>query len=272
MITEAGGGVWQTPYTGWWIVALRQQADPSIVDLFFDFWQSASSYTVALTFANGSSQTIQTSLPVASAIALTGGSAMVTALSSSVSSMANQSALDVNSITKIGIFRPQTGEWFLDRNGNSQWDGCAVDICISSFGQAGDWPAIGNWSGGATSNIGTFNSITGVWQIDRNGNGRWDGCAVDICIRSFGQPGDLPVTRKISGVNGTIVGVFQPGQSLWHFDKNSNTAFDGCAIDECTQDFGGMDDRPVVGDWNGMGTVDRSVSPKHRSVVLGRQQ
>ena len=71
-------------------------------------------------------------------------------------------------IAKIGVFRPETGEWFLDRNGNGQWDGCAVDICISSFGQPGDLPAIGNWSGGATSSIGTFDSITGTWANNSN--------------------------------------------------------------------------------------------------------
>ena len=157
-------------------------------------------------------------------------------------------------IAKIGVFRPETGEWFLDRNGNGQWDGCAVDICISSFGQPGDLPAIGNWSGGATSSIGTFDSITGIWQLDRNGNGQWDGCAVDICVSSFGQPGDLPVTRKVSGVNGTIIGVFQPAHELWHFDINGNHAFDGCSIDECTNEFGTLGDIPVVGDWVGLGT------------------
>jgi hypothetical protein len=154
--------------------------------------------------------------------------------------------------TQIGIFRPETGEWFLDRNGNGQWDGCAVDICIASFGQPGDLPAI--WSGSASSNIGTFDSITGRWQLDRNGNGQWDGCAVDICIASFGQPGDLPVTRKVSGVNGAIVGVFRPTQELWHFDINGNQAFDGCSIDECANGFGTLGDMPVVGDWEGLGT------------------
>jgi hypothetical protein len=154
----------------------------------------------------------------------------------------------------IGIFRPQSGEWFLDRNGNGQWDGCAVDTCISSFGQPGDLPAIGNWSGGATSNIGTFNSMTGRWQLDHNGNGQWDGCAVDFCTSSLGQPGDLPVTRKIGAVNRTIMGAFQSAQNLWRFDINGNNAFDGCSVDECIADFGAVDDIPVVGDWNGLGT------------------
>ena len=180
---------------------------------------------------------------------LTGGTnGVVTMAASKAGTATSQIA------SQIGIFRPETGEWFLDHNGNGQWDGCAVDICIASFGQPGDLPAIGNWSGGARSNIGTFDSITGIWQLDRNGNGQWDGCAVDTCINSFGQSGDLPVTREVTGVNGTIVGVFRPMQELWHFDINGNHAFDGCAIDGCTNGFGTLGDIPVVGDWKGLGT------------------
>jgi List-Bact-rpt repeat protein len=47
--------------------------------------------------------------------------------------------------SKIGVFRPNSGEWFLDLNGNGQWDGCSVDKCISGFGQAGDLPVVGKW-------------------------------------------------------------------------------------------------------------------------------
>ena len=61
-ITDTGNGVWQTPYNGGnWIVAIRPQTNPSVVDLYFDFWQQSSSFTLNLTFANGSAQTIQTS-------------------------------------------------------------------------------------------------------------------------------------------------------------------------------------------------------------------
>jgi len=60
-ITGDSGGVWETPYNGLWIVAIRPHTDPSLVDLYFDFWQSSSSYTLDLTFANGITQTIQTS-------------------------------------------------------------------------------------------------------------------------------------------------------------------------------------------------------------------
>jgi hypothetical protein len=66
IITDGSDGIWETPYTGWWIVAIRPHTDPSLVDLYFNFWQSSSSYTLDLTFTSGTTQTIQTTatLPV----------------------------------------------------------------------------------------------------------------------------------------------------------------------------------------------------------------
>lgn len=172
--------------------------------------------------------------------------------------------------TKIGVFRPTTGEWFLDRSGNGQWNGCGVDTCAVSFGQPDDLPVVGSWSSNEASNIGVFNPATGSWHLDTNGNGVWDGCAVDTCIDAFGHPGEFPVTRKLSGADHSVVGTFAPRtvsmvkgrkktqQGLWTFDGNGNRAFDGCSADECDK-FGQTSMLPVVGDWNGTGHEELGV-------------
>ena len=103
---------------------------------------------------------------------------------------------DATGASKIGLFRPSTGEWFLDRNGNGIWDGCSVDQCVTAFGQPGDLPVVGDWDATGTSKSGLFRPATGDWFLDFNGNGQWDGCGVDKCITSFGQEGDLPVAGK----------------------------------------------------------------------------
>jgi len=42
------------------------------------------------------------------------------------------------------VFR--NGTWYLDYNGNGEWDGCAVDRCyVGSFGVKGDLPVAGQW-------------------------------------------------------------------------------------------------------------------------------
>jgi hypothetical protein len=47
--------------------------------------------------------------------------------------------------TKIGIFRPSTQRWYLDRNGDNLWSGCAIDICAGAFGSSTDQPVAGAW-------------------------------------------------------------------------------------------------------------------------------
>jgi hypothetical protein len=96
---------------------------------------------------------------------------------------------------KIGIFRPSTGKWVLDLNGNRIADRCSKDRCFDSFGLPGDLPVVGDWNGTGKDKIGIFRPATGDWLLDFNGNGKWEGCDVDACL-SFGQSGDLPVVGK----------------------------------------------------------------------------
>ena len=101
-------------------------------------------------------------------------------------------------VTKVGLYRPSTGQWFLDRNGDRSWDGCRRDLCISSFGtvEPEDLPVTGDWNGTGKSKIGLFRPQTGEWLLDLNGNNQWDGCGIDLCLTDFGHVGDIPVAGK----------------------------------------------------------------------------
>lgn len=101
-----------------------------------------------------------------------------------------------NGITQLGLFRPSTGEWFLDSSGNFAWDGCGIDLCFASFGTVGDLPVSGDWDGTRNSKVGIFRPSTGEWFLEHNGNGQWDGCTVDVCVAGFGAPGDIPVVGR----------------------------------------------------------------------------
>ncbi|CDH43595.1 putative Integrins alpha chain [Candidatus Contendobacter odensis Run_B_J11] len=160
---------------------------------------------------------------------------------------------DGGSKSYIGVLRSGTGQWFIDRNGNRQWDGCAVDGCYSGFGAPGDLPVAGDWSGTGFAKIGVFRN--GQWFLDANGNGKWDGCGTELCL-SFGQTGDLPVAGNWNGGSKAGVGVFRAG--TWYLDYNGNGRWDGCQQDG-GQDlclygsFGQAGDLPAAGDWNGDG-------------------
>jgi hypothetical protein len=149
---------------------------------------------------------------------------------------------------RIGVFRPANGKWYLDLNGNGKLDNCVKDRCLGPFGQPDDLPVAGDWTGTGQVRIGVFNNKTAAWQLDLNGNGVFDGCAVDGCL-SFGQSGDLPVAGDWSGTGKAQMGIFDPNTGMWELDRNGNRVFDGCTVDLCLGPFGQPGDLPVAGKW-----------------------
>jgi hypothetical protein len=102
-----------------------------------------------------------------------------------------------------------------------------------------------------TTKIGTFQE--GSWFLDLNGDGRWDGCAVDRCL-TFGAPGDRPVVGIWNADEPEVsVGVYRPATNQWLLDFNHNGSLDGCDIDRCINGFLSPDPAnvPVVGRWDG---------------------
>ncbi len=118
--------------------------------------------------------------------------------------------------------------------------------------QASGIALAGDWDGSGTTRIGTFDSATGAWYLDRNGNGRWDGCTVDTCIKSFGMAGDFPVLSS-NGTNRPNLGVYRAKTATWQFDTNGNNAADDCQVDTCYSKFAGQGMFGLAGDWDGNG-------------------
>ena len=88
--------------------------------------------------------------------------------------------------TQVGLFRPSTAQWFLDKNANRSWNGCSKDLCIAAFGAAGDVPVSGDWNGTGITKIGVYRPATNEWFLDRNGNGQWDGPTLDLYVPGYG--------------------------------------------------------------------------------------
>ena len=153
--------------------------------------------------------------------------------------------------TKIGIYRPSTGQWFLDYNGNGVFD--AGDKTYSFGGIAGDKPVVGDWSGSGFAKIGIFRSGY-FWLLDYNGDGMFDNG--DQAFAFGGVPGDVPVAGDWTGNGVAKVGVvrpFFPGgtPAFWILDANNDHVIDP---GDLVFAFGGIaGDVPVVGDWNGTG-------------------
>ena len=133
------------------------------------------------------------------------------------------------------------GQWILERNGNAVWDD--FDYYYREFLKENysiDYPIVGDWNGDGRDKAGIFRN--GYWYLDKNGNGNWDGCDVDICLGPFaGEPGDIPIIGDWTGNGRSKIGTYRNG--YWYLDYNENGNWDGCEVDLCLGPFCGKSRR-----------------------------
>jgi hypothetical protein len=156
---------------------------------------------------------------------------------------------------RVGLYRPSTGEWFLDLSGNAGWDGCETDLCVPSFGAPAALPLVGEWDATGLSQLGLYVPETAQWYLDKNTNEIWEGCDIDLCGGPVGQQG-LPVIGKWLSGGHDRLGIFRPDSGYWYLDESSDGSLGSCRRDQCAYLSVYMNgDLPVVGDWNGDGTT-----------------
>ena len=90
---------------------------------------------------------------------------------------------------------------------------------------------------------GVFN---GVWSLDVNANGTFDGPAIDKSFQ-FGTTGDIPIVGDWDGDGKDGIAIFRPSSGVWYFDYNLDTGVDNSFR------YGGSTDQIMKGDWDGDG-------------------
>jgi hypothetical protein len=120
----------------------------------------------------------------------------------------------------------------------------------STFGLAGDQPVMGDWNGSGTLRIGIFRN--GMWYLDLNGNGRWDGVEGGDGLYAFGLPGDQAVVGDWTGDGVTKLGVFRQG--AWFLDLKNEHRYDPA---NPIFQYGVAGDIPVVGKWKAGSRTDQ---------------
>jgi len=100
------------------------------------------------------------------------------------------------SMIRFDLLDPTAAPQALIIHSDNKVDSCTIDECAKSFGLPGDLSVVGDWTGVGQERIGVFDPETGLWELDLNGNGKFDGCQIDACLGPFGQAGDIPVVGK----------------------------------------------------------------------------
>jgi hypothetical protein len=163
---------------------------------------------------------------------------------------------DGEGLQDVGVFRPSTGQWFLDAGNKNDTNNPVAGI---SFGTTGDVPIVGHWLGGSIDYIGVWRPSTGTFFLSLT-NTSFDGIIPSDSNHltfQWGTAGDTPVVGDWNGSGISQVGVFRPsdpgfgGAGGWYLDQG-NVAFPANKMPVIPAfTFGGNSDIPVVGHWLG---------------------
>src|SRR5262249_38879497 len=125
--------------------------------------------------------------------------------------------------SNMGVFRPSTGKWFLDLNGNGKWDDCNIDGCLLSIGSPTSFPVVGDWTGSVVYMIGdVIYGQTPKWYLDLKGTGIVGNCNSDACPKFPIAQGDFPVSGDWNRTGTSKIGTFRPTTGEWFLDLSGN--------------------------------------------------
>jgi hypothetical protein len=160
-----------------------------------------------------------------------------------------------NGKTEIGTVRTVGGGlvWSLDFNGDGVWS--TSDDRQFQFGNAGDVPILGNWTGGTSTLIGVQRpdpSGSGLqFSLDLAGNGVYS--VPPDKVATFGQTGDTSFVGDWSGGGATQIGSYRLSADAHNFlfslDKNGDGVQDAGDVLSQTGLPGGMSGQVCCGQW-----------------------
>ncbi|HUY89519.1 MAG TPA: SdrD B-like domain-containing protein [Pirellulales bacterium] len=187
-------------------------------------------------------------------------------------------------VCETGIYK--NGEWFIDLNGNGEWD---KDDLWARLGSADDRPVTGDWDGDGKTDIGIFgpawpgdpravavepglpdpyNAPTGARKnmppeehqatlgcrtMKRTQEGEVRADLIDHVFH-FGTPDDIPITGDWTGAGIDSIGIFHKGRWILDVDGDGKRSEKDLSIY-----LGESGDRPVVGDFDGDGIDELGV-------------
>lgn len=139
--------------------------------------------------------------------------------------------------TDIGIFRPDSGEWWINRSSSGQ-------TSAARFGNATDQVVPADFTGDGKTDIAFWRGSTGEWFILRSEDN-------SFYSLPFGTVGDVPVPADYDGDGKSDLAVYRPSNQYWYIRRSGG----GTTIVQ----FGAYLDKPVAADYDGDGRTDIAI-------------
>ena len=150
-------------------------------------------------------------------------------------------------IDTIGLYHSGLSQFFL-RNSNTP----GTPDLDASLGTRGDIPFTGDFDADGTNDLGVLKNATGELLILKRRPFSPD---VLISVQFIAQPGDLPIVGDWDGDGFDSLGIYRrTGDTPPIFGLSNGHVVDGTSLKaEIVFEFGGKEDLPIAGDWDGDG-------------------
>ncbi len=145
---------------------------------------------------------------------------------------------DGDSKTDIGIFRPNSGEWWINRSASNQ-------TTAVQFGQSSDKPVPADFTGDGKTDIAFWRESSGQWFIIRSEDS-------SFYAFPFGTNGDIPSPSDFDGDGKADAAVFRPSNATWYIQRSSDNQVTAVQ-------FGISEDKPTPSDFDGDGRADIAI-------------
>ena len=154
---------------------------------------------------------------------------------------------------EIGLFRPATGTFVLDFDGDGVSSDADDRVGAMLDGKAYGKPLVGDWDGIGGEEVGLYRPGTGVFTLDRD----LDLVSLDaddtVITRLAGKVGGQALVGDWDGDGDDDIGLFFSLSGQWLLDTNANPL---AAERTITRLDGAVGGRAMVGDFNGDGITD----------------
>jgi endoglucanase len=147
---------------------------------------------------------------------------------------------------EVGVYRPDTGLFILDLDGDLASQDVDDVVMNQLAGRVGGRALVGDWDGDGTDNVGLYHVRKGSWLLDTT----FGATIAEIAFSAMdGSVGGKPIVGDFDGDGDTDCGLFRTLSGRWIIDLNNNGVFNLGVDLQFTKFDGAAGGTPLVGRW-----------------------